>query len=90
MHSRPDVVELRHRWAGGGLGSLSRLGWFSAGPVEVSAAAVKNEVEELGFVRGLGRTAWICRCFRPSGAGSWPRWVVGWLVEPWSVGIRSC
>jgi hypothetical protein len=33
---------------------MSRLRWLSTGPVEASAAAVKNEVEKLGFVRSLG------------------------------------
>ncbi len=33
---------------------MSRLRWLSTGPVEASAAAMKNEVEKLGFVRGLG------------------------------------
>nr|WP_238815708.1 hypothetical protein [Nocardia brasiliensis] len=33
---------------------MSRLRWLSTGPVEASAAAVRNEVEKLGFVRGLG------------------------------------
>lgn len=33
---------------------MSRLRWRSTGPVEASAAAVRNEVEKLGFVRGLG------------------------------------
>ncbi|WP_308188379.1 Tn3 family transposase [Nocardia australiensis] len=33
---------------------MSRLRWLSIGPVEASAAAVRNEVEKLGFVRGLG------------------------------------
>ncbi|GAB4583869.1 hypothetical protein Ntsu_17010 [Nocardia sp. IFM 10818] len=33
---------------------LSRLRWLSTSPVEASAAAVRNEVERLGFVRGLG------------------------------------
>ncbi len=32
---------------------MSRLRWLSTGPVEASAAAVKNEVEKLGFVRSL-------------------------------------
>lgn len=33
---------------------MSRLRWLSTGPVEASAAAVKNEVEKLGFLRALG------------------------------------
>ncbi|MFI9533676.1 DUF4158 domain-containing protein [Nocardia fusca] len=33
---------------------MSRLRWLSTGPVEASAAAVRNEVEKLGFVRSLG------------------------------------
>lgn len=33
---------------------VSRLRWLSTGPVEASAAAVKTEVEKLGFLRGLG------------------------------------
>nr|WP_245718399.1 DUF4158 domain-containing protein [Nocardia miyunensis] len=32
----------------------SRLTWLSTGPVEASAAAVKAEVDKLGFLRGLG------------------------------------
>ncbi|MEG8179758.1 Tn3 family transposase [Nocardia terpenica] len=33
---------------------MSRLRWLSTGPVEASAAAVKAEVDKLGFLRGLG------------------------------------
>ena len=33
---------------------MSRLRWLSTGPAEASAAAVKSEVEKLGFLRGLG------------------------------------
>lgn len=33
---------------------MSRLRWLSTGLVEAWAAAVCNEVEKLGFVRGLG------------------------------------
>ncbi|MDE1675507.1 hypothetical protein PWJ90_38695 [Nocardia gipuzkoensis] len=33
---------------------MSRLRWLATGPVEASAAAVRNEVEKLGFVRSLG------------------------------------
>ncbi|MFD3592591.1 Tn3 family transposase [Nocardia sp. NPDC058640] len=33
---------------------MSRLRWLSTGPVEASAAAVRNEVEKLGYLRGLG------------------------------------
>jgi hypothetical protein len=33
---------------------MSRLTWLSTGPVEASAAAVKAEVDKLGFLRGLG------------------------------------
>jgi hypothetical protein len=33
---------------------VSRLRWLSTGPVEASAAAVKTEVEKLGFLRSLG------------------------------------
>ncbi len=36
---------------------MSRLRWLATGPVEASAAAVRNEVEKLGFVRGLGADA---------------------------------
>ncbi|ETT24074.1 transposase [Rhodococcus ruber Chol-4] len=33
---------------------ISRLRWLSTGPVEASAAAVRAEVDKLGFLRGLG------------------------------------
>ena len=33
---------------------MSRLRWLSTPPVEASAAAVRNEVEKLGYLRGLG------------------------------------
>ncbi|WP_045440431.1 DUF4158 domain-containing protein, partial [Nocardia seriolae] len=33
---------------------MSRLTWLSTGPVEASAAAVKAEIDKLGFLRGLG------------------------------------
>lgn len=33
---------------------MSRLRWLSTGPVEASAAAVRSEVEKLGYLRGLG------------------------------------
>jgi len=33
---------------------MSRLRWLSTGPVEASAAAVKAEVDKLGFLRNLG------------------------------------
>lgn len=36
---------------------MSRLTWLSTGPVEASAAAVKAEVDKLGFLRGLGADA---------------------------------
>ena len=44
---------------------------------------------------GWTRTRWTCRCCRPSGAGSWPRWAAGLTAqalarrEP-SAGTRSC
>lgn len=38
---------------------MSRLQWLATGPVEASAAAVKNEVEKLGFVHALGADGYI-------------------------------
>jgi hypothetical protein len=50
------------------------LRWLEAGPVSASPAAVKAELEKLATCDGWTPTPWICRCCRPSGAGSWPGW----------------